>query len=514
MINYEQQKEILSLIQEGMQFQLQEMRFGRPLSQNPAYSIWIGKVKLFSKRHLLEHPLNKDLQTACFFWNDKEKGLNALIGVLQAVADDKEYWSEEHTSAVIDMQVFGSQNDQAQSTEEPMSAKNTGKIFISHRSTDKDIADMLLDFFVATGISRDVVFCSSLPGNDINEKISAEVKRAIELSTLNIAILSKDYYESAYCLNEAGIIWLHDNIPAIPVALPEITSNNMYGFFNNEYKIRRLDNNDDISYIYDVACERAGANQVKAAVISAESTKLIKKYSAYISGRVLEQIPKTSDNSLEIISDDEAVVLYHVLKKKARKVHKQDVKTWMTEQEIYDVNIDNGFDLLASFGKGKSSDDVLELDMDWFRSVAAESENYLAELKPYVNSHCILSGDEFVRKWESGELNDECKLFTAYLVEEQISSLGDRWQAEMQIESIKEWEAKNQLNSVLSDNYGSCLGCFVNNRFVFESAWTSYGNPKEYTLCTSLRKLLLSNRFPFLDEVSVVKANNAFELPF
>ena len=35
-------------------------------------------------------------------------------------------------------------------------------IFISHRSTDKDVADMLKDFLVATGIPNDKIFCSSL----------------------------------------------------------------------------------------------------------------------------------------------------------------------------------------------------------------------------------------------------------------------------------------------------------------------------------------------------------------
>lgn len=44
-------------------------------------------------------------------------------------------------------------------------------IFISHRSTDKDIADILVDFFCGTGVARNTIFCSSLPGNDINEKI-------------------------------------------------------------------------------------------------------------------------------------------------------------------------------------------------------------------------------------------------------------------------------------------------------------------------------------------------------
>ena len=125
-------------------------------------------------------------------------------------------------------------------------------IFVSHRSTDKEIANMILDFFVGTGISKKLIFCSSLPGNDINEKISAEVKNVIKTSAINIAILSQEYYKSAYCLNEAGIIWFRDAIPAIPVALPEISPDNMIGFFYNEYKIRRLDCECDISYIYDI----------------------------------------------------------------------------------------------------------------------------------------------------------------------------------------------------------------------------------------------------------------------
>lgn len=93
---------------------------------------------------------------------------------------------------------------------------------------------MLVDFFAGTGISKETVFCSSLPGNDINERISDEVRTALKSSAVSIAILSHDYYQSAYCLNEAGVLWYED-VPVIPVALPEINSGNMYGFLNNEY---------------------------------------------------------------------------------------------------------------------------------------------------------------------------------------------------------------------------------------------------------------------------------------
>lgn len=161
----------------------------------------------------------------------------------------------------------------------------TNTVFISHRSTDKAIADMLLDFLVGTGVPRDVVFCSSLPGNDIKEKISGEVKCALQSSRVNIAILSKEYYESAYCLNEAGILWFLDDSIVIPLVLPEITHDKMIGFLDDEYKTRSLDNEDDIAYIYDAIIEELSIPQTKAAIVREETKKLTKKYDSYLSQR-------------------------------------------------------------------------------------------------------------------------------------------------------------------------------------------------------------------------------------
>ena len=125
------------------------------------------------------------------------------------------------------------------------------KIFISHRSTDKKVADILESFLTNCGISYNNIFCSSLPGNDVEEKISSEVKEALKSSVLNIVLLSNDYYQSAYCQNEAGIIWFL-YIEKIVIALPEIDENVMQGFLNSEYKIRRLNNKIDLSAISDI----------------------------------------------------------------------------------------------------------------------------------------------------------------------------------------------------------------------------------------------------------------------
>ena len=159
-------------------------------------------------------------------------------------------------------------------------------IFISHRSTDKDVADMLKDFLVATGIPNEKVFCSSLPGNDVKFRISAEVKKRLQKSIVNILILSKDYYESAYCLNEAGIAWyLEDEVDNIAVCLPEVSEENMWGFFNGENKVRRLDNENDVAAIYDAIRKRLNVSSVDYSVVTREKQKLTQRYEQHVNSR-------------------------------------------------------------------------------------------------------------------------------------------------------------------------------------------------------------------------------------
>lgn len=242
-------------------------------------------------------------------------------------------------------------------------------IFISHRSTDKAIADMLLDFFSGTGIPRKTVFCSSLPGNDVNEKISGEVKDALKKSVVNIAILSKDYYQSAYCLNEAGILWYQDEVPLILIALPEINLSNMYGFLNNEYKLRRLDSNTDISHIYDVISEAVPVPHTKVEIITHESTKLKGRYDDFLSKRESKKFEASiisSTDCLEITTDDERIVLYYIIKNSVRKVSKDTVIAWLNADEIFEVNIDNAFDLLSTVGGGSVVNDTLELQFSTY----------------------------------------------------------------------------------------------------------------------------------------------------
>lgn len=185
-------------------------------------------------------------------------------------------------------------------------------IFISHRSTDADVADIIKDFLVATGIPNEKVFCSSLPGNDVKEKIGPEVKQHLQAAIINILILSKDYYNSAYCLNEAGVAWYLDDAVVIPVGLPEIDPTKMIGFLNSDYKLRRLDNNDDVSYIYDIAREKTDSATIKAGVLTRELNKLNKRYLSFIDGRESNEEPESDEQPVKVqLSSDASLLLIY-----------------------------------------------------------------------------------------------------------------------------------------------------------------------------------------------------------
>lgn len=389
-------------------------------------------------------------------------------------------------------------------------------IFISHRSTDKVIADMLVDFFSATGISKDKIFCSSLPGNDINEKISSEVKTVLQNSTINIAILSYNYYQSAYCLNEAGVLWYNDAL-VIPIALPEINSNNMYGFLNSEYKLRRLDSDTDISYIYDAVSEAVSAPHTKVGVVTYENNKLRNRYTDFLKSRepskLTTAILPTVDVS-EITTDDERVILYYILQQNVRKVSKNVVSDWLHKNEIYNINVDNAFDLLSSFDGGAVNNDTLEFGIEAFRKYSANAKSLIPALKECVDCHTKVAANSFKSLWDSDDLDKTMLLFIAYIVDERMCNFGDRWMADGQIESIKNWEDKNTLDSTLSKNYGSCLQFLVQNDLVYESSWTSYGNPREYSLCVSLQELLFNCPKEYIEKLQKVKNTHYDDLPF
>ena len=157
---------------------------------------------------------------------------------------------------------------------------------------------------------------------------------------------------------------------------------------------------------------------------------------------------------------------------------------------------------------------TLEFGIDTFRKYSANAAQILPPLKKCVDQHIELAVNTFQKIWSDDTLDINIRLFIAYIVEERMRAFGDRWMAEGEIENIRQWESKNTLDSTLSNNYGSCLEFFVQNELVYASSWTSYGNPREYTLFPSLQELLFNCPHKIMEELQKVKDAYHLDLPF
>ena len=156
----------------------------------------------------------------------------------------------------------------------------------------------------------------------------------------------------------------------------------------------------------------------------------------------------------------------------------------------------------------------MEFGIDTFRKYSANAAQILPPLKKCVDQHIELAVNIFKKIWSDDTLDINIRLFIAYIVEERMREFGDRWMAEGEIENIRQWESKNTLDSTLSRNYGSCLEFFIQNELVYASSWTSYGNPREYTLFPPLQELLFNCPHKIMEELQKVKDAYHLDLPF
>jgi hypothetical protein len=87
----------------------------------------------------------------------------------------------------------------------------TGKVFISHATEDKPLAEALADLIEAgIGLSLDQIFCTSLAGQGIpaGTDFKQYIQGELASSVVVIALLTPNYYASAFCLCELGGTWV------------------------------------------------------------------------------------------------------------------------------------------------------------------------------------------------------------------------------------------------------------------------------------------------------------------
>jgi len=395
------------------------------------------------------------------------------------------------------------------------------KVFISHSTNDVAIVEKLVTMLEQIGVKQSQLFCSSIAGygipqgaGDLYDYIRNEMSND---NLFVIMMLSPNYYSSPVCLNEMGAAWVKQSSYQ-SILLPGFRYSEIKGAVNPRDMSFSLADRENRNLALNEFKDRIIAHLGLADIGHSLWERFRDKFTEEVDKLTQlpsEEKPATTEKKelqVELSTDDERVVLWYILSKKVRKVKKADVLSWLQADEIYDINVDNAFDLLSTLGNCKVTEDALEFDVDLFRKLI--EDGCADAFQDCIISHRQLGSEGILRLWETDKLDDAGKLFLAYIVEERVTTFGNRWLAEHQIAHIKEWESKNLLDDTLSANYASCLNLFIHSKFVFENEWTRDGNPRQYKLCQSLEKMLLVDGFVHSAELETIKAKHMYELPF
>lgn len=416
------------------------------------------------------------------------------------------------------------------------------KIFISHRSVDKNYAKILEDFFVKCGIPYDVIFCTSIPGNDIDFYIAEEIKNALRSSEIDIVLLSNDYYASPYCMNELGAIWYKDNSIKIGICMPEINEHTMQGFINSETKIRRMDNKSDIYKIVDIIRSYFTEQFISSSTkLDQYIENLISDYQDKIKTRSFEEKPKneSSDEPNEIerrillkeFTVDELFIFRYVHEKQERYISEDmaEINNWLCQYD-HDKSIkyasiinliDEGImsvntEIVNEYDRSYVVEVGATVSIDCFRELLRLSTHCIEFIERETNQHITvnkaLSGnrlDELIQN----EFTPLEILLTKYIIDTDKYTLMTGWQQDKEIDEINAWQEINMINSLLSEKYGHVLNKYLYRNLIVVSQCTEYSNPKEYRIKPDVFDMFhnLSDKSNAKIE-NVIKENYVFDL--
>lgn len=112
-------------------------------------------------------------------------------------------------------------------------------VFISHSSANKEIAEHLSAYLIRIGVKEKNIFCSSIIGQGVGngEKLNDTIAKAIKKSKLIVFLLSRDFLDSSYCMEELGTGWYLNQCKGaicFHLVLPDMELSDLNGFVNSK----------------------------------------------------------------------------------------------------------------------------------------------------------------------------------------------------------------------------------------------------------------------------------------
>jgi hypothetical protein len=130
------------------------------------------------------------------------------------------------------------------------------KIFISHASTDRGLADLLRDTLLLGGIPGDRIFYSSSRATGITSgtDVRAHLRSELQQAGLIIELISTIFLTRPICLLELGGAWALEK-PTYPIVVPPLTYNQAAAVIG-EVHMGELGSHDEIDGVFDELHDR------------------------------------------------------------------------------------------------------------------------------------------------------------------------------------------------------------------------------------------------------------------
>lgn len=127
------------------------------------------------------------------------------------------------------------------------------KVFVSHASAD----DALVSDFVhqllegAIGVSPHDIFCSSLKGQGIRPgtDFKASIRAHLDDATCVVALISPNFYNSAFCMCELGGTWIQAKA-ILPILVPPLTFSDLRAVLSDAQALQ-LSSKEDLDELRD-----------------------------------------------------------------------------------------------------------------------------------------------------------------------------------------------------------------------------------------------------------------------
>lgn len=169
------------------------------------------------------------------------------------------------------------------------------RIFISHASKDHKLVDAFVDLLTSgLNINSDIIFCTTLEGLGIpsGRDFIDLIKGKIEDAEVVISTISKNYYESAFCLCELGTSWVISG-GHIPLLVPPMEFSDIEAVLEGLHG-RKIDSASDLSEIKDELEGRLDLKVVRTAHWERKRDQFLRK-----AAKIIPKLPDPDRVSFE-----------------------------------------------------------------------------------------------------------------------------------------------------------------------------------------------------------------------